>query len=295
METQKREGTGERDATLFYRVVKNKTEVYDIISRGFGKKRGWQELPHGLDLRNSWNFMWSWSKITLDLTKLFAFQKVNHFRGNKNVSRKDFLKRNIACAQKMSQKANSTFNIMPTTFILPKEYVEFLETFSELEDIEGKMNFWIMKPAASSRGRGIEVINEVTSVIYGEPVIMQRYLKNPLLINGYKFDLRIYVLVTSVNPLEIFIFKQGFGRFSTVPYNLDPNDKSNKYIHLTNVSINKYNLKNVQNENADEIYGGSKVSLETLKKRVENDYKINWDTQIWEQIKDVCLKTMVTC
>ena len=124
---------------------------------------------------------------------------------------------------------------------------------------------------------------------------MQRYLKNPLLINGYKFDLRIYVLVTSVNPLEIFIFKQGFGRFSTVPYTLDPNDKANKYIHLTNVSINKYNLKNVHNENADDIYGGSKVSLETLKARVEKDYKINWDTQIWEQIKDVCLKTMVTC
>jgi tubulin polyglutamylase TTLL5 len=61
---------------------------------------------------------------------------------------------------------------MPVTFILPKEYVEFLEMFSELEDIEGKMNYWIMKPAAKSRGRGIEVINEVTSVIYGEPVIM---------------------------------------------------------------------------------------------------------------------------
>ena len=66
---------------------------------------------------------------------------------------------------------------------------------------------------------------------------MQRYIKNPLLLNGYKFDLRIYVLVTSVNPLEMFIYKEGFGRFSTVPYTLDPTDKGNKYVHLTNVSI----------------------------------------------------------
>ena len=44
---------------------------------------------------------------------------------------------------------------MPLTFILPKEYVAFLETFSDLEDKEGSMNYWIMKPAASSRGRGI--------------------------------------------------------------------------------------------------------------------------------------------
>jgi hypothetical protein len=105
--------------------------------------------------------------------------------------------------------------------------------------------------------------------------------------------MRIYVLVTNVNPLEVFIYKEGFGRFSTVPYNLDPNDKANKYIHLTNVSINKYNLKNADSCNNDVIDGGSKVSLETLKVRVEQAYKINWDKQIWEQVEDVCLKAMV--
>ena len=136
--------------------------------------------------------------------------------------------------------------------------------------VEGKMNYWIMKPAAKSRGRGIEVINDVSTVIYGEPMVMQRYLKDPLLLNGFKFDMRIYVLVTSVNPLEVFIYKDGFGRFSTVPYNLDPSDKSNKYIHLTNVSINKYNLKNVDHTNDDKIEGGTKVSLETLKQRIES-------------------------
>ena len=82
--------------------------------------------------------------------------------GAKNVSRKDFLKRNIERAQKFGPKANATFNIMPLTFILPKEYVGFLETFSELEDKEGKFNFWIMKPAASSRGRGIQLVNDIS-------------------------------------------------------------------------------------------------------------------------------------
>jgi 5S rRNA maturation endonuclease (ribonuclease M5) len=48
------------------------------------------------------------------------------------------LKRNIERAQKMSTKANTVFNIMPMTFILPKEYVGFLENFSEFEELEGK-------------------------------------------------------------------------------------------------------------------------------------------------------------
>jgi hypothetical protein len=133
-----------------------------------------------------------------------------------------------------------------------------------------------MKPAAQSRGRGISVINDISSVVYGEPMVMQRYLKNPLLLNGYKFDLRIYILVTSVNPIEMFIYKEGFGRFSTVPYTLDPNDKANKYIHLTNYSINKFN-KNIDPINNDDISGGCKVSLETLKKKIEAAYSINWD------------------
>jgi len=97
-----------------------------------------------------------------------------------------------------------------------------------------------------------------------------------------------------VNPLEAFIYKEGFGRFSTQPYTLDPTDKANKYIHLTNVSINKYNLNNYDCNATDRIYGGSKVSLQTLKKTFKDDLKIDWDTQIWDQIRDVCLKALVS-
>jgi tubulin polyglutamylase TTLL5 len=104
---------------------------------------------------------------------------------------------------------------MPLAFILPKEYCEFLTAFSEPENKEGKLNFWIMKPVTKSRGKGITIVNEITEVNAGESIVMQRYVKNPLLLNGYKFDMRVLVLVTSVNPIEAFVYKEGFGRFSS--------------------------------------------------------------------------------
>ena len=89
-----------------------------------------------------------------------------------------------------------------------------------------------------SRGRGIYIVDDITEVNVDDLSIISRYIANPLLINGHKFDLRIYVLVTSVDPLRIYVFKEGLARFATEEYQ-SKNAKGNKFIHLTNYSINK--------------------------------------------------------
>ena len=53
--------------------------------------------------------------------------------------------------------------------------------------------------------------------------------------DGLKFDLRIYVLVTSVQPLKIFVFEKGMARFATTPYDLsESNNYDDLNMHLTN-------------------------------------------------------------
>jgi len=69
-------------------------------------------------------------------------------------------------------------------------------------------------------------------------LVISRYIENPLLINELKFDLRLYVLVTSFEPLKIYIYNEGLVRFASEPYQMS-NIKNNAYAHLTNYSINK--------------------------------------------------------
>ena len=62
--------------------------------------------------------------------------------------------------------------------------------------------------------------------------------------------MRMYVLVTSYHPLRVYLYNEGLARFATEEYSNDPNVLKNKFVHLTNFSINKRNVKNyVRNDN----------------------------------------------
>lgn len=69
--------------------------------------------------------------------------------------------------------------------------------------------------------------------------MISKYLSNPHLIDGLKYDLRIYVLVTSYDPLKIYLFKEGLVRFATEKYSTNANSLKKRFVHLTNYSVNK--------------------------------------------------------
>uniref|UniRef100_A0A8B9PLX5 Uncharacterized protein n=1 Tax=Apteryx owenii TaxID=8824 RepID=A0A8B9PLX5_APTOW len=109
---------------------------------------------------------------------------------------------------------------------------------------------------------------------HGEHMICQQYISKPFLIDGFKFDMRIYVLVTSCDPLKIFVYKEGLARFATMRY-IEPSSSNLDDIcmHLTNYAINKHNENFVR----DDTVGSKRYCL-----------------KLWEDIEDIVIKTLIS-
>ena len=125
-----------------------------------------------------------------------------------------------------------------------KSLLDALKQYLPQYELNGFRNIWILKPSNLSRGRGVtcvdslEPIEESLNATNDTGVIVQKYIENPLIINKRKFDIRQWVLVTSLNPLTIWMWKEPYLRFGAEDYIMD--DLNNIYSHLTNNSIAKH-------------------------------------------------------
>ncbi|QDZ21487.1 Tubulin-tyrosine ligase/tubulin polyglutamylase [Chloropicon primus] len=311
-------------AQMVYKVTDDKPEVYKLVTASCHTIGDWHEDMVSDAENPHWNILWSWSsKPKVNRQDLNIWQRVNHYPGANQLTRKDILKKNLAYCKSLFKPDRSVyklFDIMPRTFSLPQEYVQFCNAFSESITFEkpdpkdkkgknakpkiiyGSENTWIMKPVSSSRGRGIFLINSIEEVEYGEAFVVQKYVSNPLLIHQHKFDLRLYVLVTCFNPLEAWIYKEGFARFCSVPYSTDRESMQDKYVHLTNSSVQQKLFNDpdfalpdclgpmISDDPLLSLPGGSKRSLAYLKAKLE-DYEINWDG-LWQKIRKVVLAAL---
>ena len=166
----------------------------------------------------------------------------------------------------------------------PKSEVKYVEKFNilgskrtgEIQTINipqtyniGK-NMWIIKPINLNRGRCIQVLNDTNKIVEYllkiqemkkiesvdnnnfkcEHVILQKYLEKPLLYQGRKFDIRIWILVIGGQENYVYIFKQGHLKATCAEYDIN---SSSPFIHLTNYSVQKHNADFSKKEIGNEI------------------------------------------
>lgn len=148
-----------------------------------------------------------------------------------------------------------------------------------------------MKPCASACGRGIKVISKKTKLKKKVNYLVSEYIANPHLINGHKYDLRIYVLISCYDPLRVYLYNDGLVRFATEKYSTQTKNLKERFVHLTNWSVNKNSEKFVKGHGSD-IGDGSKWTLKALKK-LFIEQGINWN-EIHGKIKDIIIKTVIS-
>lgn len=117
------------------------------------------------------------------------------------------------------------------------------------------------------------------------------YILNPHLLNGLKYDLRLYVLVSSFDPLRVYLYEEGLTRFATEKFSTKKSKIKKKFIHLTNYSINKKANQFIEN-NQDNEAKGNKWALSTYKREMEA-LGVNVES-LFERIKDIIVKSCIS-
>ena len=154
---------------------------------------------------------------------------VNKFPGMRELCHKAPFARLLA---RMAQLYPDDYRFFPRTWVLPGDDVPS----------EGRRRL-IVKPDDGSQGDGIFVASGWDDVrckmaAHGggaREYTVQEYITKPLLLGGLKFDLRVYVMVTSLLPLRVHLCREGLARFATTPYEAAGRDLT---AHLTNYSLN---------------------------------------------------------
>jgi len=146
-----------------------------------------------------------------------------------------------------------------------------------------------VKPEALSQGKGIFITKNFGQIDPTEHLVVQKYLNKPHLIDEYKYDFRVYVLVTNVQPLRIFWYKDGLARFATEKYKLKA--FNNPFIHLTNYAINKDN-ENFQSDDNKDAATGHKRSLKAIFLQLKREgFDID---DIQREMRDIIVKTLIS-
>ena len=164
-----------------------------------------------------------------------------------------------------------------------------------------------MKPIGSAQGKGIFMFSKLSEISEWrtdykykpngpnsqkdkdvEAYVVQRYINNPYLVGGKKFDLRLYVVVSSFSPLVVWLYRSGFARFTNTRYNSDPSSISNSFMHLTNVAIQK------TDENYDKRTGG-KWDLRRLKLHMIGQFGAETTDAVFWEIQMIIIRSLLAC
>ena len=213
-----------------------------------------------------------------------SLQKLFSYTNFKIITNKDLTYKYYAY---MNKYYPNDYTYMPESYSYPEERRTINKKFSNYKLASD--NLWLVKSKKGSLGDDIFIFRDLSKV--PTDFIITRYIHNPHLINKLKYDFRLYVLITGLSPLKMYLYKEGMVRFTTAEYSLDLNKLDELYRHLTNVYINKKNKKTYKKAHDADTEEGSKWSLQVYENYCKH-HGIDYG-KIREQMIDISIKSIL--
>ena len=180
---------------------------------------------------------------------------------------------------------------MLETYSYPKEKQEIIEKFSKYS-LKNDNDVWMIKPTMGSLGLKISILTNYSDIKL-KNYLITKYLYNPHLIKGYKYDLRFHGLVSTIKPLKLYLYNEGLVRLASEKYNFSVSDPHNKYSFLTNLFINKKNQKKfIYPKNMKNMEDSNLWNLDTFQKYCARN-NINYE-KLYSEVGDIFIKMMIT-
>ena len=232
------------------------------VSKALASRPWWRPTPEG----EPFHFWWSCGQFdweALQSRPLHAPRALtNRIRGNGAIVNKDRLAANLRKYVRAARlDAATASSLLPLTFVLHVqltdetkatasnelkadfELVAFREAAAAAK-LRGEGGMWICKCPPLNRGRGIHVFKSAKAAeqflkrralasTKNRTWVVQKYLENPLLLGGRKFDIRLLVLLTSDG--RVFMYRDSYVRTASGAY--DANNVKDPSLHLVNDAV----------------------------------------------------------
>jgi tetratricopeptide (TPR) repeat protein len=156
---------------------------------------------------------------------------------------------------------------VPPGFVLPAERAAFAAWAAG----QPVGTIYVVKPRGGQGGQGIRLSDRIEDCIDADDAVVQRYIDRPYLVDGRKAHMRIYCLITSVDPLRFYVYDNGIVRFAPQPYQRGPGWLDRSDIHVTNTALHRHHKLLVISQDPMVEDVGHVWSLQAYLRRVAAD------------------------
>jgi tubulin polyglutamylase TTLL4 len=223
----------------------------------------------------------------LDFTnnRLLPYQKVNQ------TPRRHLLKNKAAMwagiQAQIVQHGREEFDFIPDTFELPREREALLKAW-----LLGNGTAWLAKKASSMKSKHVNLIQNVADIPTKGRWVAQRYVSDPLLIDGRKTELRQLVLTTGGDPLRIYVYDDWIVRLGPANYSAQSTSKCHISSAWAHLNINKCGVA-TSSDSPTLGMDGKAWNRSQLLEHLEREKGVDTTKPMLRRVNDAIVKTVL--